>query len=187
MSHGKLEVITGCMFAGKTEELIRRLRRAKISGQSIEIVKPEIDDRYDQEKVSSHNGTQWEATVLPVSSSGEMKLQELDADVLAIDEFNFFEKEFLDILQSKADNGARVIICGLDQTYRGEPFSPMEKAMALADDVAKLSAICEECGEEATKTQRLVDGEPAPAQMPTIVVGGNENYQARCRDCHEVR
>lgn len=184
---GRIEAITGCMFAGKTEELLRRLRRAEISGQEIEIVKPDIDDRYGQEEVGTHNGKSWEATVIPTSVEGREELEEIKADVLAVDEFNFFTKPFVPILEEKADNGTRVIVCGLDQNYRGEPFVPMDKILARADKVQKLSAICEVCGEEATKTQRMVNGEPAPEDMATILVGGEESYEARCRNCHEVR
>lgn len=185
---GSIEAITGCMFAGKTEELLRRLRRAEIKGdQEIEIIKPEVDDRYGEETVTTHNGADWEATVIPSNRQGKKMVDDMSADVLAVDEFNFFNKYFLPLLQKKADNGTRVIIVGLDQTYRGEPFTPMENALAVADEVQKLTAICDKCGSEATKTQRLVDGEPAPEDMATIIVGGEESYEARCRDCHELK
>lgn len=184
--NGKLEVITGCMFAGKTEELLRRLRRAEIANKSIEIVKPEIDDRHGETTVGTHVGRTWEATVVPVSDKGTSQLKNISADVIAVDEFNFFTDEFIPVLDELANEGSRVIISGLDQTYRGDPFEPMDKAVAIADSVDKLSAVCEECGRDATKTQRIIDGEPAPVDAPTVLVGAEESYQARCRSCHEL-
>lgn len=186
-SNGKIEVITGCMFAGKTEELLRRLRRSKIADKSIEIVKPEVDDRYGETTVGTHVGRTWEAKVIPVSEEGISQLTDISSEIIAIDEFNFFTDEFIPILNELANSGKRIIISGLDQTYRGEPFEPMDKALAIADSVDKLSAICEECGGEATKTQRIIDGDPAPADAPTVLVGDDESYQARCRSCHKVK
>lgn len=183
----ELEVITGCMFSGKTEEMLRRLRRAHITGQEVEVVKPEIDDRYGQYTVKSHNGDEWDAKVLSINSSGLNRLESLEADVVAIDEFNFFDDDFLEVVEKLVDGGTRVIIAGLDQDYRGDPFHPVDKAMAVADRVEKLSAICENCGDKATKTQRFVDGVPARKELNTIKVAGDENYEARCRKCHEVR
>lgn len=183
---GQLEVITGCMFAGKTEELLRRLRRAEIADQSISIIKPELDDRYGETVVGTHVGRTWEATVVSIDEDGRETLRNETADVIAIDEFNFFDSSFIPLLNDLANEGSRVIVSGLDQTYRGEPFHPMDEALAIADRVDKLSAVCECCGLEATKTQRIIDGEPAKADAPTILVGADETYEARCRGCHEV-
>lgn len=184
---GRIEVITGCMFAGKTEELLRRLRRAEIANADIEIVKPEIDDRYGEETVGTHVGRTWEARIISLDEEGRDELNSIDSDIIAVDEFNFFDSSFVSVLNELANDGKRVIVSGLDQTYRGEPFSPMDEAIAIADGVDKLSAVCEKCGSEATKTQRIIDGEPAKADEPTVVVGAEESYQARCRKCHTVR
>lgn len=183
-----IELITGCMFAGKTEELLRRLRRAEIAGEEVAVYKPEIDDRYGIETVGSHNGGEWEAIVVATSSDGMDVLEETatGADVVGIDEANFFPEQLVDVVQTLADNGHRVIISGLDQTYRAEPFTPVDSLLAVADDVEKLTAICTECGQQATRTQRLVDDEPAPIDMPTVQVGGEERYEARCRCCHTL-
>jgi thymidine kinase len=184
---GRIEVITGCMFAGKTEELLRRLRRAEIANADIEIVKPEIDDRYGEETVGTHVGRTWEARIISLDEEGRDELNSIDSDIIAVDEFNFFDSSFVSVLNDLANDGKRVMVSGLDQTYRGEPFSPMDEAIAIADGVDKLSAVCEKCGSEATKTQRIIDGEPAKADEPTVVVGAEESYQARCRKCHTVR
>lgn len=186
-NEGRIEVITGCMFAGKTEELLRRLRRAEIADADIEIVKPAIDDRYGEKTVGTHVGRTWEANILDVNETGREKLREVEADVIAVDEFNFFDSSFISVLDELANSGSRVLVSGLDQTYRGDPFSPMDEAIAIADEVEKLSAVCECCGQEATKTQRIINGEPAKADEPTVVVGADESYEARCRYCHEVR
>lgn len=186
---GYIEVITGCMFAGKTEELLRRLRRAEIAEMEIGVFTPEIDDRYGVKKIGSHNGESWEATVVETSAEGidEFLEEAHDLDVVAVDEANFFPGEIVDAVQKLADNGQRVLISGLDQTFRGDPFDPVHKLMAVADEVEKLTAVCTQCGQQATRTQRLVDGEPATADTPTVQVGGDESYEARCRQCHEVR
>lgn len=184
---GRIEVITGCMFAGKTEEMLRRLRRAEIANADVEIVKPEIDDRYGKTTVGTHVGRTWEATVIGLDEEGISQLKSIEADIIAVDEFNFFEPEFVSVLDELANDGKRVLVSGLDQTYRGDPFTPMDEAIAIADEVDKLSAVCEECGSEATKTQRIIDGKPAEADEPTVVVGAEESYQARCRNCHQLR
>lgn len=187
-SQGKIEVVTGCMFAGKTEEIMRRLRRAEIANCNIEVFTPHIDDRFDREIIGSHNGKSWEATVVEMNQDGLETMREAsEADIIAVDEFNFFEPEFIPVLQALANSGVRVIVSGLDQNFRGEAFSPMDTLMAVADEVDKLSAICEVCGQDATRTQRLVDGDPAAFEEPTIQVGGEEAYQARCRDCHALK
>ncbi|MFB6082114.1 MAG: thymidine kinase [Halanaeroarchaeum sp.] len=186
---GWVEVITGSMFSGKTEELLRRLRRAEIAGQSVAAFTPAIDDRYGQETLGSHAGRTWEATV--VDNEGEGPWDVLDAldgeQVVAIDEANFFSPALVDVAEALAADGRRVIASGLDQTYRGEPYEPVPQLIATAEYVDKLQAICNVCGEPATRTQRLIDGEPAHVDEPTVLVGAEESYEARCRNCHEVR
>jgi thymidine kinase len=182
---GSLEVITGSMFCGKTEELIRRLRRATIARQKVQVFKPVIDDRYAYSKVTSHAGSDIEA--LPINNSAEL-LQKLDpeATVIGIDEAQFFDQGIVDVANHLADRGIRVIVTGLDTDFRGEPFSCMPVMIAKADKVDKLSAICMVCGEPATRTQRLIDGRPAHYNEPIIVVGASNMYEARCRRCHDV-
>lgn len=182
---GSLEVITGSMFCGKTDELIRRLRRATIARQKVQVFKPAIDTRYAERKVTSHAGSDFEA--LPIASAEEV-LTHLDKDttVVAIDEAQFFDDRIISIVQKLADRGVRVIVAGLDTDFRGEPFGPMPNLMALAERVDKLHAICMVCGEPATRTQRLVDGVPARYHDPVVIVGAAELYEARCRKHHQV-
>ncbi|MFW5965415.1 MAG: thymidine kinase [Halodesulfurarchaeum sp.] len=187
--NGWIEVISGSMFSGKTEELLRRLRRARIAGQSIGAFNPAIDDRYGESELGSHSGHSWEATVVDTTPEGVRSIPDrLDGEtVVAIDEANFFPVELVEVVNGLANDGRRVIVSGTDQTFRGEPFEPLGKLMATAEYVDKLRAICAVCGEPATRNQRLVDGEPAHVDDPTIVVGAEESYQARCRNCHELR
>jgi thymidine kinase len=196
---GWVEVITGSMFSGKTEELLRRLRRAEIAGQTVAVFSPAIDDRYGRTTIGSHDGRTWESTVVGRSDDtteaaddvwaivDHLASRETDVDVVAVDEGNFFGLELPEMCESLADDGYRVIVCGLDTTYRGEPFEPMPQLMAVAEYVDKLHAICSVCGEPATRSQRLVDGEPAHVDDPTVLVGAEESYEARCRNCHSVR
>jgi thymidine kinase len=183
--HGSLEVITGSMFSGKTDELIRRLRRATIARQKVQVFKPVIDNRYAVEKVTSHAGTDYHA--IPIQNSIEIWTQlEADTTVVAIDEAQFFDSEIIPIVRQLADRGLRVIVAGLDTDFRGEPFGPMPVLMALAEQVEKLQAICMVCGEPACRTQRLVNGIPACYDDPIVIVGASELYEARCRAHHEV-
>ncbi|MFD1686794.1 thymidine kinase [Halobellus litoreus] len=186
---GWIEVVTGSMFSGKTEEVLRRLRRAEIAGQEVAAFKPAVDDRYGETTVGSHVGRQWNAAVVPSEGEGVWEIRErLDGeDVVAVDEANFFGPELVDVCQRLADDGRRVVVSGIDQTYRGEPFEPLPQLMAVAEYVDKLQAICSQCGEPATRNQRLVEGEPAHVDDPTIVVGAEESYEARCRNCHTLR
>jgi thymidine kinase len=186
---GWVEVITGSMFSGKTEELLRRLRRAEIAGQEVAVFSPAVDERYGETTIGSHDGRQWEATVVDGDGDGPWGIvDELDGEeVVAVDEANFFSEALADVCERLADDGRRVLVSGLDRTFRGEPFSPMPELMARAEYIDKLHAICSLCGEPATRTQRLVDGEPAHVDDPTIMVGADESYQARCRSCHTVR
>jgi thymidine kinase len=187
--NGWVEVISGSMFSGKTEELLRRLRRTEIAGQSVAAFTPAVDDRYGQSELGSHAGHTWEATVVENTAEGVRSIPDrLDGEsVVAIDEANFFPVELVAVVNDLADDGRRVIVSGTDQTFRGETFEPLGRLMATAEYVDKLRAICAVCGEPATRNQRLVDGEPAHADAPTIQVGADESYQARCRSCHTVR
>lgn len=182
---GSIEVICGSMFCGKTDELIRRLRRATIARQKVMVFKPAIDNRYDETKVASHAGSSFEAE--PISNSKDIlnKVNE-DTTVVAIDEAQFFDEEIVPVVQWLADHGIRVIVAGLDQNFKGEPFGCMPTLMALAERVDKLQAICMVCGEPASRTQRLVNGSPARYDDPIIIVGAAEMYEARCRKHHIV-
>jgi thymidine kinase len=182
---GSLEVICGSMFCGKTEELIRRLRRAEIARQKVQVFKPIIDTRYQVAKVASHNGAAFEA--LPIEKSSHI-LEKLNQDttVVGIDEVQFFDPDILDIIQRLVDEGKRVICAGLDTDFRGEPFGVMPTLMAIAESVDKFQAICMVCGEPAARTQRLVNGKPAFYDDPIIIVGASEMYEARCRLHHKV-
>ena len=184
-SRGQIELICGSMFSGKTEELIRRLRRAVIAKQKVQVFKPKIDTRFNEQQVTSHNGLGFEAK--PVESARGI-LEELDPDttVVAIDEVQFFKSDVIGISEELAGIGKRVICAGLDTDFRGVPFGPMPDLMARAEHVDKLHAICVVCGEEASRTQRLIDGVPAAYDDPVVLVGAAEVYEARCRGCHEV-
>jgi thymidine kinase len=182
---GSVEVITGSMFSGKTDELIRRLRRAKIARQQVQVFKPSIDDRYGVEKLASHAGTEFEAT--PIDSPREIfAMLEPDTTVVAVDEAQFFDESICDTVQSLADRGLRVLVAGLDTDFRAEPFGPIPRLMAQSERVDKLHAICMVCGGAASRTQRLIDGKPAHYDDPVLVIGANELYEARCREHHEV-
>jgi thymidine kinase len=184
-SGGWIEVVCGSMFSGKTEEMIRRIRRARIAKQHVQVFKPALDDRYHAEQVSSHNGLHWEA--VPVGNAAEI-LERLNpaTNVVAVDEAQFFDWELSRVCKDLARQDLRVILAGLDMDFRGEPFGPMPLLMAEAEEVTKLQAICVVCGAPASRTQRLIDGLPAAYDDPIILVGGSESYEARCRQCHEV-
>ena len=182
---GWVEVICGSMFSGKTEELIRRVRRAQIAKQKVQVFKPVIDNRYDVEKITSHNGLYIEA--LPVSDAQTiLDLVEPDTAVVAVDEIQFFDWRLAQVCNDLANRGVRVVAAGLDMDFRGEPFGPMPLLMAEAEEVDKLHAICVVCGRPASRTQRFLNGKPASYNDPVILVGASEVYEARCRHCHEV-
>jgi thymidine kinase len=182
---GSLEVVCGSMFSGKTEELIRRLRRATIAREKVQVFKPAIDIRYAEEKVTSHAGMNFDA--LPVQNAVDiLKYLNPETQVVALDEAQFFGPEIVEVVQMMASRGLRVIVAGLDQDFRGEPFGAMPVLMALAENVDKLTAICMVCGQPATRTQRLVNGKPAHYHDPVVIVGAAEMYEARCREHHEV-
>jgi len=183
---GKMEAVTGCMFSGKSEELIRRLERAKIARQKVQVFKPLIDTRYSIVEVVSHTGDKIEA--IPVSNSEEiLKHLEENIDVVGIDEAQFFDEGIVDVLRKLSKDGIKVVVAGLDMDFRGEPFGPMPFIMAIADDVLKLHAICTVCGEDATMTQRLINGKPASYDDPVVMIGASETYEARCKLHHYVR
>lgn len=184
-SSGWIEVICGSMFSGKTEELIRRVRRAQIAKQKVQVFKPTIDTRYAPELVNSHSGGQLEA--VRVRNAREvLALVAEDAAVVALDEVQFFDPEVVDVCQQLADGGKRVICTGLDQDFRGEPFTFMPRLFAIAEQVEKLQAICVCCGAPGTRTQRLIDGRPAHYEDPVIMIGASEAYEPRCRACHVI-
>lgn len=185
-TRGKIELICGSMFSGKTEELIRRMRRAVIAKQKVQVFKPAIDTRYQIENITSHNGLHFEA--LPVNEAQDIfNSLESDTTVVAFDEVQFFDPAIVDVCESLAEQGKRVICAGLDMDFRGVPFGLMPELMARAEQVDKLHAICVKCGEEASRTQRLIEGEPAAIDDPVVLVGAAEVYEARCRQCHQVK
>ena len=183
--YGSVEVISGSMFSGKTEELIRRLRRATIARQKVQVFKPALDHRYSDEEVTSHAGNAFAAQ--PIDRAADIK-EKLDAEttVVAIDEAQFFDDEIAVIVQELAGQGKRVIVAGLDTDFRGEPFGVMPQLLAQAERIDKVHAICMVCGEPASRTQRLVNGKPAHYQDPIVIIGASELYEGRCREHHEV-
>ncbi len=183
---GWVHVICGCMFCGKTDEMLRLLRRFSIAGRRVVLIKPRLDTRTEEVRVVSRSGAEHHA--LSVDHSAEIEAIAADADIVAIEEGQFFDTALPDVVERLAEAGKQVLVTGLDRDFRGIPFGPMPRLMALADQVTKLTAICVRCGEPATRTQRLIDGLPAPADSPLIVIGGigDETYEARCRLHHEV-
>ncbi|NDJ87013.1 MAG: thymidine kinase [Chloroflexi bacterium] len=182
---GRIEVICGSMFSGKTEELIRRVRRAQIARQHVQVFKHKIDERYHQTRITSHSGQDFMAN--PVTCSQDIRTGLTpDTTVVAIDEAQFFDMDLVELVEELAGQGIRVIISGLDTDFRGEGFGPMPALLCKAEQVQKLHAICMVCGEEASRTQRLINGQPADYDDPVIMVGAAEVYEARCRDHHHV-
>jgi thymidine kinase len=183
--HGSIEVVCGSMFSGKTDELIRRLVRATIAKQKVQVFKPAVDVRYAVEKVTSHAGANYDA--MPVEKAADIRTKlDQDTTVVGIDEAQFFDAEVVQVAHELADSGIRVLVAGLDTDFRGEPFGPMPILMSIAEHVSKLHAICMVCGDEASRTQRLVNGKPARYDDPIVIVGASELYEARCRLHHEV-
>jgi thymidine kinase len=185
-SGGWIEVICGVMFSGKSEELMRRVRRAMIARKTCQVFKSHLDERYGGlYQVGSHDGGRVEAE--PISNS--LQLAELvrpESQVIAIDEAQFLDLGVIDVVNALANRGVRVIVAGTDMDFRGHPFGPIPDLLAIAEKIDKLHAICVRCGQLASRNQRLIDGEPAPAEGPTIQIGGHESYEARCRSCHVV-
>jgi thymidine kinase len=182
---GSLTVITGSMFSGKTEELIRRVRRALYARRSVQVFKHALDTRSEVTEIRSHNGVLHEARAVATSDELLEKVEET-TDVVAVEEAQFFDEGIVKACHRLADSGYDVMCTGLDMDFRGEPFGPMPDLMAEADEVVKLRAICARCGRDASRSQRLIDSRPAPVSAPTILVGAEESYEARCRHCHEV-
>ena len=182
---GWLEVISGCMFAGKTEELIRRIKVLEYAKKKIAVFKPKIDNRYSEDSVVSHAGSSVKS--FNIKNAREIFDYIDDSyDVIAIDEVQFFDEEIVEICDHFADQGKRVMVAGLDMDFRGEPFSVMPQLFTHAEFVTKLTAVCMKCGAPATRSKRLIDGHPARYDDPIIQVGASEQYEARCRHCHEV-
>lgn len=182
---GWVEVISGCMFAGKTEELIRRIKVLEFARKEIMVFKPSIDNRYSDTMVVSHAGSSVESHV--INNPIEILNMVTDkTDVVAIDEVQFFDDSICDVCSILAKQGKRVMCAGLDTDFRGEPFGPMPKLITQAEFVTKLTAVCNKCGAPATRTQRIINGHPASYNDPIVMVGASESYEARCRHCHEV-
>ena len=186
VKEGWIEVITGCMFAGKTEEFLRRIRRLEYAKKNVLVFKPLLDTRYSSEEIVSHNNERTKS--IGISKSNDI-LDYLDDDIyaVAIDEVQFLDRAVVSICEKMANQGIRVIVAGLDTDFRGEPFGVMPELMTRAEFVTKLNAICQVCGALATKTQRLIDAVPARYEDPIILVGAKEQYEARCRHCHEIK
>ena len=182
---GWIEIISGVMFAGKSEEMIRRVRRAIIARKKVQVFKSHLDDRYGGVfTVSSHDGTIVEAE--PVSTSLEiMQRVRPDTDMVAVDETQFLDAGIVTVANALANRGTRVVLAGTDSDFRGQGFGAMPELMASAEIIDKLYAICVICGGPATRNQRLINGRPAPWESPQIMVGGRESYEARCRHCHQ--
>lgn len=190
---GTLEVVCGPMFSGKSEELMRRMRRAEIAGKNFIIFKPIIDNRYDAEHVVSHDLRKLKAKPIGTDKESLKQLEEFVdkspefVEIIAFDEASFFDPYIVSLVLKWIEQGRRIVAAGLDMTFRAEPFGPMPQLLALADDVVKLKAICMKCkSDQGLITQRLVNGRPARYSDPTIVVGANEMYEVRCRRCHEI-
>lgn len=185
LQKGWVEVITGPMFAGKSEELIRRVTTLSYAHKKIVAFKPALDDRYDRSKIASHAGRMYEAHAIQKAEE-ILDFVKPDTQVVAIDEVQFFHAPIVQIIESLANHGIRVICAGLDMDFRGEPFGPMPELLARAEIVTKLEASCTVCGCGATRSQRIIDGKPAKYDEPIVAVGAKESYQARCRKHHEV-
>ena len=182
---GFVEVISGCMFAGKTEELLRRIRVLSYGNQKIQLFKPMIDNRYDENKVVSHAGNSMESTLVK-NAKGILENLDTDTKIVAVDEIQFFDDEINMVIDKLADSGIRVMVAGLDMDFRGEPFGVMPMLMTKAEFVTKLTAVCTRCGAPGTRSQRIINGKPADYYDPIIMVGASESYEAVCRHCHTV-
>lgn len=182
---GWIEVISGCMFAGKTEELIRRINVLSYAKKNIIVFKPKIDNRYSDSEIVSHSGAKVPCLVVE-KAQDILKKIEADTEVVAIDEVQFFDKDIVEVCEYLADKGIRVMVAGLDKDFRGESFGVMPELLTRAEFVTKLTAVCAKCGAPATRTQRLVNGKPAGFEDPIAMVGADESYEPRCRHCHQV-
>jgi thymidine kinase len=183
---GKITVVTGSMFAGKSEELIRLARRALYARKKVQVFKPSVDDRYDQTMVVTHMGVKHEAVAVASVEALRAQIDER-TEVVLIEEVQFFDSSIVDLVVELADHGVEVILAGLDQDFRRQPFGPMPELLAVADEVIKLRAICMNCGAPASHTYRMIDGQPANWNDPVILIGATESYEARCRNCYRIR
>lgn len=182
---GRIEVICGPMFAGKTEELIRRVTRMEYAHKSFLVFKPLIDNRYSQDEVVSHS--KYKKKAINIKEAKEiLPYVTDDIQAVVVDEVQFFDESMIDVLSYLAGKGLRVICAGLDLDFKAKPFGIIPSLLAIAEDVTKLTAICMCCGEEATRTQRIIDGHEAYDDDPVVLVGAKESYEARCRRCHRV-
>ena len=182
---GWIEVICGSMFAGKTEELIRRIKRLQYAKKNILVFKPHIDKRYSEDDVVTHSGISIKSIAIKHSEE-LLKYVNAGVDAIAVDEVQFFDEGIVYLADYLADQGVRVILAGLDRDFRGEPFGCMSQLLTKAEFVTKLTAICNVCGAPASRTQRIIDNMPASYDDPIVLVGANEAYEPRCRHCHEV-
>ena len=184
--HGYIEAVVGPMYSGKSEELIRRLKRAKIAKQEVIVFKPCIDNRYSKEDVVSHSGISIRAIAINHTEEIHKYITD-ETQVVGIDEVQFFDEGIVAVALELADKGIRVIAAGLDLDFKAEPFGPVPELLARAEFVDKLQAVCVKCGAPATRTQRLINKEPARYDDPIILVGATESYEARCRKCHRIK
>ena len=185
---GFIEVVCGCMFAGKTEEIIKRIRVLEYAKKNVVAIKPTIDNRYSESQIASHAGNFTKCVCVKPDDMDFFKglIDDKNVDVVVIEEVQFFDFEIVDICEKLAQTKKRVIVCGLDMDFKGEPFKVTAALLAKAEFVTKLSAVCQVCGAPATRTQRLIDGKPAKYDDPIVLVGASECYQARCRKCHQI-
>ena len=184
---GWIECICGSMFSGKSEELLRRIKRGVIAKQKVLLFKPSIDNRYEENMVSTHNGNSYESMNIDKAEQIYDYIIDKKYDIIGIDEVQFFDEKIVEVINKLADDGIRVIVAGLDMDFKAEPFHPMPEIMAVSEMVTKLHAVCNKCGKEASRSQRLIDGEPARYDDPIVVIGASESYEARCRHCHEIK
>lgn len=183
---GWIEVIVGSMYAGKTEELVRRIKRINYAKKDCLVFKPIIDNRYSKSEIVSHNNTKIESIVIEKSTDILSYIGPVLPYAVAVDEVQFLDRDIITVAEQLADRGVRVILAGLDKDFRGEPFGVVPELLARAEFVTKLEAICQVCGAPATRTQRIINGKPASYNDPIILIGASEHYEARCRHCHIV-
>lgn len=185
---GWIEVICGCMFAGKTEELIKRIRVLQYAKKKVVAIKPTIDNRYSESMIASHAGNLCECICVDIHDLKSIEKYEHDSsiDVIVIEEVQFFDEGIVEVIEKLANAKKRVIVAGLDTDFKGEPFPVMAALLARAEFINKLSAVCSVCGAPATRTQRLINNQPARIDDPIILVGASECYEARCRKCHKI-
>ena len=184
--YGWIECICGSMFSGKSEELLRRIKRGVIARQKVLLFKPTIDNRYEETKISTHNGNSYDSVSIDKANQIYDYIKNDNYDIIGIDEIQFFDKNIVNVINDLANKGIRVIVAGLDMDFKAEPFHPMPEIMAISEMVTKLHAVCNKCGKEASRSQRLINGVPAKYDDEVVVIGASESYEARCRHCHEI-